>query len=62
MEIDRYLDGCKEPLLKMKQLILENPDTDDQGICDIYNNTKGIPTVHAGIIKYMRAAIKKERI
>lgn len=61
-EIERYLDGCKEPLLKMKQLILENPDIDDQGICDIYNKTEGIPTVRDCVIKYLRAAIKKDRI
>lgn len=60
-EIERYLDCCLEPLLKMKQLILENPDTDSQGICDIYNKSKGIPTVRADVIKYLRAAIKKDR-
>ena len=60
-EVDRYLDGCKQPLLKMKQLILENPDMDDQGICDVYNKTEGIPTVRANVIKYLRAAVEKGR-
>lgn len=61
-EINRYLDGCREPLLKLKELILANPDTCDQGICDIYNVSKKIPTFHAGVVKYLRAAIKKGRI
>ncbi len=60
-EIDRYLDGCREPLLKLKELILANPETDDQGICDIYNVSKEIPTFHAGVVKYVRAAMKKKR-
>lgn len=58
-EIMRYLEGCREPLLKLKDLILTNPDTDDQGICDIYNVGKHIPTFHAGVVKYIRAAMKK---
>lgn len=61
-EIDQYLDGCKEPLLKMKQLILENPDADDQEICDTYNKTKGLPTVRPSVIECLRAAMKKNRI
>ena len=60
-EITRYLDGCREPLLKLKDLILENPDIDDQGICDIYNISKDIPTFHAGVVKNIRVAIKKGR-
>lgn len=60
-EVDRYLEGCKQPLLKMKQLILENTDLDDEGVCAMYNKTTGIPTVRAGVIKYLRAAIKKDR-
>ena len=60
-EINRYLDGCREPLLKLKQLILENPTVDDEGICDIYNVSKEIPTFHAGVVKYVRKAMKKNR-
>ncbi len=61
-EIDRYLDGCREPLLKLRELILANPDVNDQAICDIYNVSKEIPTFHEGVVKYLRAAMKKGRI
>ncbi|MBE6787477.1 MAG: MBL fold metallo-hydrolase [Ruminococcaceae bacterium] len=60
-EINRYLDGCREPLLKLKKLILENPTVDDEGICDIHNVSKDIPTFHAGVVKYVRKAMKKKR-
>lgn len=60
-EIERYLDGCREPLLKLKELIISNPAADDQEICDIYNVSKEIPTFHEGVVKYIRAAMKKGR-
>ncbi len=58
-EIARYLDGCREPLLKLKDLIIANPDTTDQGICDIYNVGKAIPTFHAGVVECVRVAMQK---
>lgn len=60
-EIMAYLDGCREPLLKLKDLIIANPDADDQRICDIYNVSKEIPTFHAGVVKAIRAAMQKGR-
>ncbi len=60
-EITRYLDGCREPLLKLKELIIANPEEDDQGICDIYNTSKAIPTFHSGVVKCIREAMQKGR-
>lgn len=60
-EIARYLDGCREPLLKLKDLIIANPDASDQGICDIYNVSKAIPTFHAGVVECIRTAMQKGR-
>lgn len=57
-EIVRCLDGCREPLLKLKELIIANPDTDDQGICDIYNISKALPTFHAGVVECIRKAMQ----
>lgn len=58
-EIAQYLDGCREPLLKLKDLIIKNPNTDNQGICDIYNVSKAIPTFHSGVVECLRAAMQK---
>lgn len=57
--VNRYLDACREPLLKLKEIMAQNPRVDNQGVCDIYNVSKSIPTFHAGVVKCLRKAIKR---
>ena len=56
-EIERALDMCIEPLDKIKKLITENPEKNDEEIRKLYNPNGKLPVVGLWVIE----AIRKER-
>jgi len=61
-EVYRTIDSCREPLLKVKQLILENPQLDDAAIRSAYNSSGKIPTIRERIVAAVRAAVQEGNI
>ncbi len=57
VEIDRYLDGCREALEHLKRMVEENPGLSDREIADMHNAQK-LPTVGEPVI----AAIRRELV
>lgn len=55
--INSSLDLCIEPLLFIRDIIIRNPDLNDEEIQSIYNNFENIPTVKTAVITALRKAI-----
>ena len=53
--VQKALDVCIDPLYKIRDLILENPDADDEKICMLYNSSE-TPTLGAHVVSAIRAA------
>ena len=47
------LDACREPLVRIAELIRCNPSCSDGEIADLYN-ASGLPTLHERVVKAMR--------
>jgi len=60
-KISQALDACINPLLNIKEIILNNPEADDEKVCKIYNSAENLPTLGPAAVKGMREFIKKER-
>ncbi len=43
--VQKVLDACVEPLMKIKELILANPEKTDEEICAFYNGAEKLPTL-----------------
>ncbi len=56
-EIARYLAACREPLLRIKELILSNKGADDAAVRALYNAQPGIPTVREAVVKAVRKSV-----
>lgn len=56
-EVSALLDGCVEPLEKIKNLICENPLKNDAEIREIYNNSGKIPTISVRVVEAIRKAV-----
>ena len=56
------LNACAEPLMKLKDMILANPQMDDEQIVSAYNNAGKVPTIGAHVAKGIRAAIADGKI
>ena len=50
----RYITACREPLLRVKELILSNPEADDAAVRALYNTTEGIPTIREAVVRAVR--------
>lgn len=61
-EINRVIDACIEPLMYIKNIILDNPTLEDVELRSIYNNSADIPTVKTRVIEAMREALNVGRI
>ncbi len=61
-QIARYLAACREPLLRIKELILANPEADDAVVRALYNAQEGIPTVREAVVKAVRKSISEGEI
>ena len=56
-DVARYIAACREPLLRVKSLIAENPEANDAEIRALYNATEGIPTIREAVIKAVRRSV-----
>ena len=56
------LNSCTEPLLKVKQLILDNPQWDDAQVATAYNNADKVPTIGAHVPAAVRAAVEEGKM
>ena len=55
-EISRYLGCCGEALRKIRDFLLESPESDDQTLAARYNQTFGLPAVGSHVFAAVRAA------
>lgn len=55
--VARYIAACREPLLRVKALIAENPTASDAEIRILYNATEGIPTIREAVVKAVRKSV-----
>jgi len=55
--VARYIDACVEPLLRMKELILSNPEATDADVRLLYNADAGLPTVREAVIRAVRKSV-----
>jgi hypothetical protein len=60
--VARYLDACLEPLLRIKELIVANPEADDAAVRALYNAQEGIPTIREAVVKAVRKSISEGAI
>lgn len=56
-EIKSYISYCYKAILELKDLILDNPALDDEGICALHNVSKDIPSFGTKVVKQLRQAI-----
>lgn len=56
-QITACLNACAEPLMKVKDMILANPQMDDEQIAYAYNNAGKVPVIGAHVAAGIRAAI-----
>jgi glyoxylase-like metal-dependent hydrolase (beta-lactamase superfamily II) len=55
-------DAAIQPLLNMKEVILQNPSMTDAQIREVYNASGKIPPVREGVFRAMRAAILNKKM
>ena len=55
--VARYLDACLEPLLRVKEMILEESAASDAEIRTHYNAREGIPTIREAVVKAVRRSV-----
>ena len=60
--ISKALDGCVEPLLNIKKMILTNPEMSDEEIRELYNKNGSLPTVSLGVVRAVRNAAAEGKI
>ena len=58
-EISRYMDECIIALHRVRDTLLACPGLDDQAVADFYNQTTGLPTIGAHVVKAIRAALSE---
>lgn len=56
-EVAKALDCCVAPLMKVKELILDNKDLSDEEICEIYNSHDKLPTLGAHVVTAVRKTL-----
>ena len=56
-EVARYITACREPLLRIKELIVAHPEADDAAVRALYNTTEGIPTVREAVVRAVRKSV-----
>ena len=55
--VAKELDACVSPLKEIKDLILQNPDADDEKICTLYNSTEK-PTLEVYVVSSVREMLE----
>lgn len=56
-EVARYITACREPLLRIKELIVVHPEADDAAVRALYNTTEGIPTIREAVVRAVRKSV-----
>ena len=56
-EVARYITACREPLLRIKELIVAHPEADDAAVRALYNTTEGIPTIREAVVRAVRRSV-----
>jgi glyoxylase-like metal-dependent hydrolase (beta-lactamase superfamily II) len=56
-EVARMIDACATPLLRVQQMILDNPDLNDAEICALYNINPDEPTIQEKVVAAVRSAM-----
>lgn len=57
--VKQYIAACREPLLYIKKLILDQPEADDAAVRARFNEREGLPTVREGVVRAVREAVAK---
>jgi hypothetical protein len=55
--VARYIAACREPLLRIKELIVGAPEADDAAVRALYNAREGIPTVREAVVRAVRKSV-----
>ena len=55
--VARYITACREPLLRIKELIVTHPEADDAAVRAMYNAQRGVPTVREAVVKAVRKSV-----
>ncbi len=53
-----YLEFCRTPLRRVRELILANPSLSDEELAELYGNGPVFPHIGAGVVKAMREFLK----
>lgn len=61
-EFSRILESSREPLLTIKQMILDHPEEDDAAIRERYNGSDRIPTIKKIVVNAIREATENKTI
>lgn len=61
-QITRALDACVAPIMKVKELLLANPDAEDADIQKLYNDAEYLPNLNARLVSSVRTAMADGRI
>ncbi len=59
-EVQRFFDACVAPLERLRQLITQNPDADDQTIRQMYNEAD-VPPIGAHVAAALRQMLLAEK-
>ena len=57
--VGKFIDGSEEPIIKILELIKNNPELDDLAIHDLYKNSDKVPPVKPAVITAARKSLQK---
>ena len=60
--VDKALDACVEPLMRLRRLIMEHPELDDESVCTCYGQGEHLPTVGPKVAAALRSALREGAI
>ena len=61
-EVNQMLDACIAPIYRLKQMICENPDMDDEQIRQMYNDPVGRLSIKPKVVAAMRKALQQGQL
>lgn len=56
-DVERALNSCIEPLMKLKTILIAHPTADDATVRTLYNGSAPLPTISEKVVAAMRAAL-----
>lgn len=60
--VNKALDACRQPLMQIRQIILDHPDMDDEGVRATFNGLDHRPTVSTRIVGGVRRALNEGKL